>query len=118
MDLENDKRILMFLNNISQNLRRGESLANSISVSKPSIKPELVKMIEAAEVSGKLSIVIKEMNLLLSTKTMLRQKITNALIYPIFLLLVTIIVSYFATWFLVNQIWILALEALKSAILL
>ncbi len=92
IETENDKRILMFLNNISQNLRRGESLANSISVSKPSIKPELVKMIEAAEVSGKLSIVIKEMNLLLSTKTMLRQKITNALIYPIFLLLVTIIV--------------------------
>ena len=92
IDTENDKRILMFLNNISQNLKRGESLANSMSVSKPSIKPELVKMIEAAEVSGKLSSVIKEMNLLLSTKTMLRQKITNALIYPIFLLLVTIIV--------------------------
>ena len=92
IDTENDKRILMFLNNISQNLKRGESLANSMSFSKPSIKPELVKMIEAAEVSGKLSSVIKEMNLLLSTKTMLRQKITNALIYPIFLLLVTIIV--------------------------
>ena len=92
IDTENDKRILMFLNNISQNLKRGESLANSMSVSKPSITPELVKMIEAAEVSGKLSSVIKEMNLLLSTKTMLRQKITNALIYPIFLLLVTIIV--------------------------
>ena len=92
IDTENDKKILMFLNSISQNLRRGESLANSMRLSKPSIELELIKMIEAAEVSGKLSTVLKEMNLLLSTKTMLRQKITNALIYPSFLLLVTIIV--------------------------
>ena len=92
IDTENDKKILMFLNSISQNLRRGESLANSMRLSKPSIELELVKMIEAAEVSGKLSTVLKEMNLLLSTKTMLRQKITNALVYPSFLLLVTIIV--------------------------
>ena len=92
IDTENDKKILMFLNSISQNLRRGESLANSMRLAKPSIELELVKMIEAAEVSGKLSSVLKEMNLLLSTKTMLRQKITNALIYPSFLLLVTIIV--------------------------
>ena len=92
IDTENDKKILMFLNSLSQNLRRGESLANSMRLAKPSIELELVKMIEAAEVSGKLSSVLKEMNLLLSTKTMLRQKITNALIYPSFLLLVTIIV--------------------------
>ena len=92
IDTENDKKILMFLSSISQNLRRGESLANSMRLAKPSIELELVKMIEAAEVSGKLSSVLKEMNLLLSTKTMLRQKITNALIYPSFLLLVTIIV--------------------------
>ncbi len=92
IDTENDKKILMFLNNISQNLRRGESLANSMRASKPSIEVELIKMIEAAEVSGKLLTVLKEMNLLLSTKTMLRQKIINALIYPFFLLLVTIIV--------------------------
>ena len=92
IDTENDKKILMFLNSIFQNLRRGESLANSMRLAKPSIELELVKMIEAAEVSGKLSSVLKEMNLLLSTKTMLRQKITNALIYPSFLLLVTIIV--------------------------
>ena len=92
IDTENDKKILMFLNSISQNLRRGESLANSMRLATPSIELELVKMIEAAEVSGKLSSVLKEMNLLLSTKTMLRQKITNALIYPSFLLLVTIIV--------------------------
>ena len=92
IDTENDKKILMFLNSLSQNLRRGESLANSMRLATPSIELELVKMIEAAEVSGKLSPVLKEMNLLLSTKTMLRQKITNALIYPSFLLLVTIIV--------------------------
>ena len=56
------------LNNISQNLRRGESLAYSIKISKPSIKSELIEMIEAAELNGKLPKVLKDMNLLLDMK--------------------------------------------------
>ena len=89
---ETDKKISRMLNNISHNLRRGESLAYSIKISKPSIKSELIEMIESAELNGKLPKVLKDMNLLLDMKTKIQQRITNALIYPFFLFIITLIV--------------------------
>ena len=89
---ETDKKISRMLNNIAQNLRRGESLAYSIKISKPSIKSELIEMIESAELNGKLPKVLKDMNLLLDMKTKIQQRITNALIYPFFLFIITLIV--------------------------
>ena len=89
---ETDKKINKLLENLYQNLRKGESLANSIRLSKPSIQNDLIEMIESAENNGKLSNVMKEVNLLLNIKIKLKQKLTNALIYPSFLFLITIIV--------------------------
>ena len=92
MDTETDKQILKMLVNISQNLRRGESLAHSIKISKPTIKSELIEMIESAELNGKLPKVLKDMNLLLDMKTKIQQRVTNALIYPFFLFVITLLV--------------------------
>ena len=92
MDTETDKQILKMLVNISQNLRRGESLAHSIKISKPTIKSELIEMIESAELNGKLPKVLKDMNLLLDMKTKIQQRVTNALIYPFFLFIITLLV--------------------------
>lgn len=89
---ETDKKINKLLENLYQNLRKGESLANSIRLSKPSIQNDLIEMIESAENNGKLSNVMQEVNLLLNIKIKLKQKLTNALIYPSFLFLITIIV--------------------------
>ena len=92
IDTETDKQISKMLVNISQNLRRGESLAHSIKISKPSIKSELIEMIESAELNGKLPKVLKDMNLLLDMKTKIQQRVTNALIYPFFLFVITLLV--------------------------
>ncbi len=92
IDTETDKQISKMLVNISQNLRRGESLAHSIKISKPTIKSELVEMIESAELNGKLPKVLKDMNLLLDMKTKIQQRVTNALIYPFFLFIITLLV--------------------------
>ena len=92
IDTETDKQISKMLVNISQNLRRGESLAHSIKISKPTIKSELVEMIESAELNGKLPKVLKDMNLLLDMKTKIQQRVTNALIYPFFLFVITLLV--------------------------
>ena len=92
IDTETDKQISKMLVNISQNLRRGESLAHSIKISKPTIKSELVEMIESAELNGKLPKVLKDMNLLLDMKTKMQQRVTNALIYPFFLFIITLLV--------------------------
>lgn len=92
IDTETDKQISKMLVNISQNLRRGESLAHSIKISKPTIKSELIEMIESAELNGKLPKVLKDMNLLLDMKTKIQQRVTNALIYPFFLFIITLLV--------------------------
>ena len=92
IDTETDKQISKMLVNISQNLRRGESLAQSIKISKPTIKSELIEMIESAELNGKLPKVLKDMNLLLDMKTKIQQRVTNALIYPFFLFIITLLV--------------------------
>ncbi|MDC3163431.1 type II secretion system F family protein [Pelagibacteraceae bacterium] len=92
VDTETDKQISKMLVNISQNLRRGESLAHSIKISKPTIKSELIEMIESAELNGKLPKVLKDMNLLLDMKTKIQQRVTNALIYPFFLFVITLLV--------------------------
>ena len=92
VDTETDKQISKMLVNISQNLRRGESLAHSIKISKPTIKSELIEMIESAELNGKLPKVLKDMNLLLDMKTKIQQRVTNALIYPFFLFIITLLV--------------------------
>ena len=92
IDTETDKQISKMLVSISQNLRRGESLAHSIKISKPTIKSELIEMIESAELNGKLPKVLKDMNLLLDMKTKIQQRVTNALIYPFFLFVITLLV--------------------------
>ena len=92
IDTETDKQISKMLVNISQNLRRGESLAHSIKISKPTIKSELIEMIESAERNGKLPKVLRDMNLLLDMKTKIQQRVTNALIYPFFLFIITLLV--------------------------
>jgi type II secretory pathway component PulF len=92
IDTETDKRISKMLVNISQNLRRGESLAQSIKISKPTIKSELIEMIKSAELNGKLPKVLNDMNLLLDIKTKIQQRVTNALIYPFFLFIITLLV--------------------------
>ena len=49
-------------------------------------------MIESAELNGKLPKVLKDMNLLLDMKTKIQQRVTNALIYPFFLFIITLLV--------------------------
>mgnify|MGYP001269281531 FL=1 len=87
-----DKLLISFLNQIIQNLIRGESLADSIEQSNPSISNDLVSMIRASESNGNLDLVLSGINTYLEKKNIFKQKMTNALIYPFFLFMVTIVV--------------------------
>jgi type II secretory pathway component PulF len=87
-----DKLILKLLNNILTNLMRGESLAQSISQSSPTLPDDLISMIDSAEANGNLELILKNMNSYLERKNKFQQKMTNALIYPFFLFMVTIVV--------------------------
>ena len=87
-----NKAILKLVENILTNLVRGDSLAQSISKSSPTLSEELISMIDSAETNGNLELILSNMNLYLERKNKFQQKMTNALIYPFFLFMVTIIV--------------------------
>ena len=87
-----DRAILGLVENILTNLVRGDSLSQSISKSSPSLSEELISMIDSAETNGNLELILSNMNLYLERKNKFQQKMTNALIYPFFLFMVTIIV--------------------------
>ena len=57
-----DKILSSFLKQTIQNLIRGESLANSIQISRPSISDDLIAMIRASESNGNLDLVLNGMN--------------------------------------------------------
>lgn len=87
-----DRAILDLVDNILTSLVRGDSLAQSISKSSPTLSEELISMIDSAETNGNLELILSNMNLYLERKNKFQQKMTNALIYPFFLFMVTIIV--------------------------
>ena len=87
-----DRAILGLVENILTNLVRGDSLSQSISKSSPTLSEELISMIDSAETNGNLELILSNMNLYLERKNKFQQKMTNALIYPFFLFMVTIIV--------------------------
>ena len=87
-----DRAILELVENILTSLVRGDSLAHSISKSSPTLSEELISMIDSAETNGNLELILRNMNLYLERKNKFQQKMTNALIYPFFLFMVTIIV--------------------------
>ena len=87
-----NKAILKLVENILTNLVRGDSLAQSISKSSPTLSEELISMIDSAETNGNLELILSNMNLYLERKNKFQQKMTNALIYPFFLFMITIIV--------------------------
>ena len=87
-----DRAILELVENILTNLVRGDSLSQSISKSSPTLSEELISMIDSAETNGNLELILSNMNLYLERKNKFQQKMTNALIYPFFLFIVTIIV--------------------------
>ena len=87
-----DRAILELVENILTSLVRGDSLAHSISKSSPTLSEELISMIDSAEANGNLELILKNMNSYLERKNKFQQKMTNALIYPFFLFMVTIVV--------------------------
>ena len=88
----NDRIILNLIENTLDNLIRGESLSKAISKSSPTLSSELIAMIDAAENNGNLELVLENIDAYLERKNKFQQKMTNALIYPFFLFMVTIIV--------------------------
>ncbi|OGY79922.1 MAG: hypothetical protein A3B74_01570 [Candidatus Kerfeldbacteria bacterium RIFCSPHIGHO2_02_FULL_42_14] len=92
---------------IQQEVEHGHTLASSMQ-KYPKIFSELfVHMIEGGEVTGQLENTLKQLVRQLKKQYLLKKKITNALIYPIFILVTMVIVGIAMITFVLPKILIL-----------
>lgn len=92
---------------IQQEVEHGHTLAWSMQ-KYPKIFPELfVQMIEGGEVTGQLDNTLKQLVKQLKKQYVLKKKVTNALIYPIFILITMVIVGIAMVIFVLPKILML-----------
>lgn len=84
---------------VNGDLKRGETLANSMRKRKDVFPNLLTSMIDAGERSGNLDIILKRMSEYYEKETKIRGKIKSAMIYPIVLGVVAIIAITFILTF-------------------
>ncbi|MFH1767673.1 MAG: type II secretion system F family protein [Candidatus Omnitrophota bacterium] len=81
--------------NISQDLKEGTSFAASLT-KHPKVFPEIyVSMVEAAETSGNLPMILDRLSGYLEKMSMLRKKISSSLIYPALIVIMTVTLTSF-----------------------
>jgi len=85
---------------ISEDVRTGKSLSASLK-NRKNFPALLVSMIEVGETGGTLDTVLSSMTTHYEKETKLKQKVKNAMTYPIIVLSVTAIVIYFLLTFVV-----------------
>lgn len=91
------------LNELYENVDRGESFSKSAS-QHPKIFPEIyVNMIEAGEVSGKLESVLVQLTLQLKKQHQLRSKIRGAMTYPAIIVFAMLSVGTFAMVYVIPK---------------
>lgn len=98
---ENDKKIFRFLSSVETSLQEGKSFYSSLESQKVYNLPSFYKQsIKVAEESGTLSIVLKELSIFLKNQEAIKNKISSALAYPLFI----IIVSFFMVGFMLSVV--------------
>ena len=98
---ENDKKIFRFFSSIETSLQEGKSFYNALESQEVFALPAFYKQsIKVAEESGTLGIVLKELSIFLKNQEMIKNKISSALAYPLFI----IIVSFFMVGFMLSVV--------------
>lgn len=96
-----DKKIIAFFNSIENSLEEGNSFYNALENQKSYTLPSFFKQsIKVAEESGTLGIVLKEMSIFLKNQEMIKGKISSAMAYPLFIVLV----SFFMVGFMLSVV--------------
>jgi len=93
--LENSK-LIKFLDKIEKDIKEGKSFYSAIETQKiVNIPPYIVNSIKVGEESGKLPVVLIEMSKFLKDEDKLFSKTKQALIYPLFIIIVAIFMIAF-----------------------
>lgn len=89
---------------ILEDIKGGMSFARAASKFPKLFPPSIIAMIEAGESSGSLDIVLEEIANLLENSADFKRKIITATVYPMFILVVGIMVVIFLLSFVVPKI--------------
>jgi general secretion pathway protein F len=92
------------LEGVLDEIRSGMPLSKAISTQPKSFDTLYQGIVAGAEQSGKLGLVLQELSLFLDKRQALRQQITNALVYPVLLISISIMVVIFLMTSVVPQI--------------
>lgn len=104
-EVEIDKKYKSSLIDIEECLLKGDTLKDAFS-KYPKLYPELfIGLIEIGERNGKLSRVLKSLSKYYKKRRNISGKVINALVYPIFLLIVLFIISLGVILFLIPLIY-------------
>lgn len=87
-----NKRLAKVVNKLYEDIEKGKTLSESMAEHRDIFPDILINMVEAGEVSGSLDNSFEKMALHFEKETKLKQKVTNALMYPAIVLIVAIIV--------------------------
>lgn len=88
-----DGRVKKLLRELSHGLSRGESFSDIISLPKWGFSSLYIGLIRVGEKTGNLKTVLKELSGYLDREKKLREKITGAMVYPVFILFISILFS-------------------------
>lgn len=91
------------LENVRDQLESGRTLSESLAVHPEAFDTLYVSIVRAGEATGRLAQSLERLSAILETRRMLRQRVREALSYPILLLSVTLIVLVFMLIYMVPR---------------
>lgn len=97
------KRMKAILNELQENISNGYALWSALEISR--IFPDyIISLIKIGEETGRLSENLKIVGLQEQKNRIFRSKIRSAMMYPIFILVVTFVVGIGITWFILPRL--------------
>ena len=90
--------------NVHQQVQAGENLSESLSANPKLNKSEVINLIEIGEETGELDSILMTVSYGMERKRAIRGKILGALLYPIFVLIVSIIAAGIAVFVLIPEL--------------
>lgn len=97
------KKLIMLTTLISKGLQAGEYLSSILERTIPGIPPLYIGLIRVGEMSGNLNSVLSELTTYMEREKTYKDKIRSAMIYPIFILVVTLVFAMVFVWKILPQ---------------
>jgi general secretion pathway protein F len=104
VDQAQKKPIKALLADIREQIRGGKALSNVLETYEKDFSPIYVHMVRAGEASGALDQILFRLAEFLEKQQALKNKVTNAMLYPVIMLVIGTIILFFLITFVVPKI--------------